>query len=207
LLAGIGTIGGPVVAAPAGKIGAGDAGAVGTLTVNNTLTVQGTASLRIDKTGGTPVSDLITGVSTMTYGGTLSVTNITSDATPLAAGDTFTLFTASSYTGAFVVTNLPALPGGLGWSNSLAANGSLTVVVAATVNTTPTNLVAVVNGGNLELSWPADHTGWRLQAQTNTLATGFNTNWVDVAGSATVNAVTNVINPAKGSVFYRMVYP
>lgn len=77
----------------------------------------------------------------------------------------------------------------------------------ATVNTTPTNLLAVVNGGNLELTWPSDHIGWRLQVQTNSLSTGIASNWVDVAGSTTVNSVTNTINPANGSVFYRMVYP
>jgi hypothetical protein len=43
--------------------------------------------------------------------------------------------------------------------------------------------------------------------QTNNLATGIRTNWVDVANTATVNAVTNPINSANGAVFYRMVYP
>ncbi len=85
--------------------------------------------------------------------------------------------------------------------------GSLQIMAVITVNPTPTNLVTVVNGGNLELSWPADHTGWRLQVQTNSLATGLNTNWSDVAGATTVNSVTNAINPANGAVFYRMVYP
>ena len=77
----------------------------------------------------------------------------------------------------------------------------------ATVNTNPANIVAVVNGNNLELSWPADHTGWRLEVQTNSLTTGLYTNWVNVPGTAALHAVTNAINAANGAVFYRMVYP
>ena len=38
----------------------------------------------------------------------------------------------------------------------------------------------------LTLSWPADHTGWRLQAQTNNPTTGLGTNWFDVPGSAMI---------------------
>jgi hypothetical protein len=86
-------------------------------------------------------------------------------------------------------------------------SGSGSLLVAVSVATNPTNLVAKVTSGSLVLSWPADHLGWRLQAQTNSLTTGLRTNWVDVPNTATVNAVTNPINPANGSVFYRMVYP
>jgi len=57
------------------------------------------------------------------------------------------------------------------------------------------------------LSWPADHTGWRLQSQTNSLATGLYTNWVAVPNSQLNNHFTNAVNPANGAVFYRMVYP
>ena len=64
-----------------------------------------------------------------------------------------------------------------------------------------------VSGGDLILQWPADHTGWTLQVQTNSLNVGLNTNWSSVAGSALVNSVTNAINPENGAVFYRMVYP
>ena len=44
--------------------------------------------------------------------------------------------------------------------------------VSEIVNSTPTNIVSKVNGSNLELSWPADHTGWTLQVQTNTTSVG-----------------------------------
>jgi prepilin-type processing-associated H-X9-DG protein len=76
------------------------------------------------------------------------------------------------------------------------------------VNSIPTNIVFSVTGGNqLTLSWPADHTGWRLQSQTNSITVGIRTNWVDVSGSTTTNQVLVPINPTNGSVFYRMIYP
>jgi hypothetical protein len=64
-----------------------------------------------------------------------------------------------------------------------------------------------VSGGNLTLSWPADHIGWQLQAQTNTVAVGLSSNWSNVAGSTTVDQMTVPVNPANGTVFYRLVYP
>ena len=87
----------------------------------------------------------------------------------------------------------------------ISGPGSLRVAVA--VPTTPTNITTTVSGGNLILSWPASYIGWRLQVQTNSLTTGLGANWVDVPNSSSVNAVTNAINAANGSVFYRMVYP
>jgi hypothetical protein len=71
--------------------------------------------------------------------------------------------------------------------------------------TTPTNITFQVMGNNLTLSWPGDHLGWRLQVQTNNLGQGLGTNWVDVANSTTTNQMTMPINPASGSVFYRMI--
>ncbi|MBC8095132.1 MAG: autotransporter-associated beta strand repeat-containing protein, partial [Akkermansiaceae bacterium] len=86
----------------------------------------------------------------------------------------------------------------------LAGGGSLKV---QTVATNPTNITAVVSGGQYQLSWPASHTGWRLQAQTNSLSVGLGTNWSTVAGSTTTNQVSVPINPANGTVFFRLVYP
>lgn len=82
-------------------------------------------------------------------------------------------------------------------------NGIITVLV----NTNPTNIVTSVSGNQLTLSWPADHTGWELQAQTNGLGAGLGANWVPVTGSTTVNQLVVPMNPANGTVFYRLVYP
>jgi len=71
--------------------------------------------------------------------------------------------------------------------------------------TNPTNITAQVTANTLKLSWPADHTGWRLQVQTNAVTQGLGTNWVDVSGATVTNQMIIPINPASGSVFYRMI--
>jgi autotransporter-associated beta strand protein len=87
----------------------------------------------------------------------------------------------------------------------LTGTGSLQV--AATVATNPTNITFTVSGNSLILSWPADHTGWHLQAQTNSLTSGLGTNWVTIPNTDLGNSYTNTINPANGAVFYRMILP
>jgi len=82
-----------------------------------------------------------------------------------------------------------------------------TTGVFVSVNTNPTNIVFSVTNNQLVLSWPADHTGWRLQAQTNNLSVGIGTNWVTVGGSTGTNQVVIPINITNGSVFYHLVYP
>ena len=79
-------------------------------------------------------------------------------------------------------------------------------VIPVTVNPNPTNIVFAVTNNLLTLTWPADHTGWQLQAQTNSLSVGISTNWVNVSGSITTNQVAIPINLTNGSVFYRLIY-
>ena len=97
----------------------------------------------------------------------------------------------------------PASENGYVGYTEIALFGTPTQVVA----TNPTNITVQVVGNNLGLSWPADHIGWRLQVQANTLAQGLFTNWVDVAGSTITNQMSIPINTTNGSVFYRLSYP
>jgi hypothetical protein len=71
----------------------------------------------------------------------------------------------------------------------------------------PTNLISQVTGNQLQLAWPQDHLGWRLQIQTNNLSTGISSNWATVGNSTNVNSTNLPIIPANGSVFLRLVYP
>ena len=63
-----------------------------------------------------------------------------------------------------------------------------------------------MSGGNLNLSWPADHIGWSLQVQTNSLSIGVSANWVTLAGYETTNSATVPISPANPAVFYRLFF-
>lgn len=70
-----------------------------------------------------------------------------------------------------------------------------------------TNLNVQAGGNQLQLSWPQDHLGWRLQIQTNNLNSGLGANWVDWPGSTNVIQTNILINPANGPVFLRLIYP
>ena len=150
--------------------------------------------------------------NTTVGGGSLALTQpvlATNATVSVASGAVLQLgFTVTNRVGGLVLNGVTQPPGVYdSTTGSPYITGTGSLLVAALVNTAPTNIVSRVNGGNLELSWPADHTGWRLQVQTNSLATGLGTNWVTVPGSTAVNSVTNTVNPANGSVFYRLVYP
>jgi hypothetical protein len=71
----------------------------------------------------------------------------------------------------------------------------------------PTNIVMQAVGNQLQLSWPQDHLGWRLQIQTNNLSNGLGTNWATVPNSSNVMATNIVVDPTNGSVFLRLIYP
>jgi autotransporter-associated beta strand protein len=209
LSSGSGFISGPVTIQSGGTLAGGyQVGVYNSFSISGALTLSGTASLRIDKPGGSPTSDLITGMSQVTYGGTLVVSNATNTAA-LALNDKFTLFTsAGSYSNTFANFNLPALPAGLRWDTSgLGVDGSIQVVAGSTLPTAPTNLVfAVVGGGSqLHLSWPSNYTGWLVQSNGVSLA---NTNfWFTVPGSDLTNELFLPVDRSKTNVFYRMLYP
>lgn len=125
-LGGSGTINGPTTVSSGGVIAPGSLG-VGTLTLNNTLSLSGTARMEIGKTGTTLTTDRISGLTTVTYGGTLEVTK--TGTTDLVAGDSFQLFSATTRTGSFSTISLPALTAGLVW-NTTALSTTGTIMVA-----------------------------------------------------------------------------
>jgi autotransporter-associated beta strand protein len=120
-------------------------GVIGRLTISNTLSLAGTTVMDLNKAAGT--SDQVVGLTTVTYGGTLVVTNL---AGSLAAGDSFKLFDAANYTGSFSAI-MPTSPGsGLWWdTNSLASSGTLRVAGPPQPAITS---VALLSGTNLVIS-------------------------------------------------------
>jgi autotransporter-associated beta strand protein len=201
-LAGIGGVAGPVVVASAGNIGAGNEIGVGTFSLTATpLTLGGHATMRINKTGGFPTSDLIAGVSTLNYGGTLVISNISTD--PLIPGDAFTLFSATTPVGNFgsIIATSPGP--GLGYSFE-PTTGVLSVIGVAD---NPTNITFSVIGSTLSMGWPEDHRGWILQSQTNSTSVGLSSNWIDISGSGSVTNMSFTIDPANPTVFYRLRHP
>jgi fibronectin-binding autotransporter adhesin len=195
-LGGNGLIQGPVTIQPAGRLAPGTG--IGALTVSNSLSLSGFTVMELNAAAGT--NDLVRGLTSVTYGGTLMLANL---AGAIAASNTFKLFDANSYSGAFAALT-PAIPRqGLAWNtNTLATDGTLRVV-----STAPVTITNTVSGSLLILSWPADHIGWRLQAQTNSSSGGLGPVWFDVPDSTAANQGTFSIDPTVGSVFYRLIHP
>ncbi|MCX6930654.1 MAG: autotransporter-associated beta strand repeat-containing protein, partial [Verrucomicrobia bacterium] len=130
-LSGNGVISGAVTIAFGGTLAPGTS--VGKLTITSNLVMQGTASIEIARNGSALTNDLVTGIKTNTYGGTLIVRNVGSS--PLQVGDSFQLFSANRYADAFTQI---IYPDGYKFTNTLAVDGR--IWVAAVTPTTPPNL-------------------------------------------------------------------
>jgi autotransporter-associated beta strand protein len=127
-LGGTGKINGPVTVKSGGTLSPGNS--IGTLTFSNALTLAAGCTNIFEITKSPLTNDVAKVFGALTNGGTLNVTNI--GVTALAAGDSFKLFNATSYSGSFATVKLPPLPAGLGWNtNNLNIGGALSVVVTA----------------------------------------------------------------------------
>ena len=198
-LSGSGTVTGNVTLASAALLAPGGSNQVGALTFNNALTLRGTTIMEIDQANGT--NDAVKGISSLTYGGTLTVNNLGGTFT---GGETYKLFTATTYNpGDFAATDLPLLGGNLEWAWN-PANGTLSVVSTG-VATTPTIISHAASGTNLTLSWPGSHLGW--YAQSNSVNVANASYWHDIAGSETGTNLSLPIDPALPEVFYRLRKP
>jgi autotransporter-associated beta strand protein len=199
-LVGNGTVLGSVIAGSGATVSPGFS--IGMLTITNALTFQSgsTNVMALDVSSHT--NDLITGMKSVTFGGKLILTNLNGS---FAAGDTFKLFSAAGYNNSFSGIAWPALTGNLVWTNKLAVDGTISVIQP--VNTTPTNVAWAIVGNALQITWPADHVGWRLEMQTNTLSSGLGTNWATVSGSTVTNQASFPLSSGNQSVFFRLAYP
>jgi autotransporter-associated beta strand protein len=206
---GNGSVGGSVIVASGGTLSPGSVAGgiasspIGTFTINNTLTFQtgSTSLMDVDNTVGT--NDNVAVLSQVSYAGTLMINNLST--TPYTNNQVLKLFSAGSYIGAF--DNI-IIPGALTYdASNLTVDGTIKIVSVA--SDTPAPITFTKTATQLQLSWPADHTGWRLQSQTNALSVGLKTTnlWFDVPGSALTNQITVPLVKTNPTVFYRLIYP
>ncbi|HEU5395543.1 MAG TPA: autotransporter-associated beta strand repeat-containing protein, partial [Verrucomicrobiae bacterium] len=186
--------------------------------------VNGGATLGVTNLSG--ASALVSNL-TFAAGAALDFQNVSSASTPLATANNVQLGGSCavkiSGAGGLAANNrypLIGYGGGLsgftnlqlqmpyGWRGELAMDaGQVVLTNVAVVATDPPQLNAAFSNGLLQLGWPADHIGWRLQTQTNSLIAGLGSNWTDVANASSVDQLVLPVNPINGYVFYRLVYP
>ena len=147
------------------------------------------------------------GTPTLGYQWYFSASQTYAGATALVNGTHY----SGSSTFEATVTNLTAADSGFYYvviTNDVGSVTSILATLTVTVNPNPTNLVVSAAANNqLTLSWPADHTGWELELQTNSLASGLGTNWVPMTNSTNLDQIVIPINVGNGCVFYRLIYP
>lgn len=160
-LSGSGTVNGKLTNEIAATVSPGISG-VGILTVTGGAGLQGTTMMTLNQSGAT--NDVLQVNGALNYGGVLVLTNV---AGTFAPGDSFKLFNAASYSGAF--TNItPAIPAvNLAWNtNNLAANGVLSVV---SVPTPPPVFGGVtMSAGNLILTGSNGVPDWNYYVLNST---------------------------------------
>jgi hypothetical protein len=92
-------------------------------------------------------------------------------------------------------------------TNSFGESANSVTVSAQPVSLAPIQLGFNVVGQQMQISWPQDHTGWTLEIKTNSDNSGLGSDWVRVPASQMTNQAVLPVDPARGSAFFRLVYP
>ena len=201
MLTGNGIINGRAVIGGGATLAPG--GLPGILSFNNNLTLTGGSVTVMELNQTLSTNDVAQVAGTLTYGGTLLLTNMSGT---LTTGDSFKLFNAASYLGAFT-NHSPAIPGiNLAWNFNGLTNGIVSIVSSPTppprfvqLQFSGTNLV--FNAINGVPNWPC-----LILASTN-LVLPLN-QWTTVAtnsfdGSGRFSLTNSLIGNEKET-FYRL---
>jgi hypothetical protein len=92
-------------------------------------------------------------------------------------------------------------------TNSFGPSANSSFASAVPVSLTPVQLGFAISAGQIQMTWPQDHTGWTLQVQTNAPPAGLGTNWITVPTSQATNQIVFPVDSRQGSVFFRLVSP
>jgi autotransporter-associated beta strand protein len=194
-LTGNGTVNGAVVAGSGATLAPG--GALTVMSFNASLTLNGGSMTMMEVNKSvSPSNDVAQVGGALTYGGTLVITNIGPGS--FSAGDSFKLFSAASYSGAFAGM-VPAVPAvNLAWNTNTLTSGVLGVVAVP-----PPRFGAItMSDNNLVLSGSGGVPNWTyyLLAATNlglplTNWTVISTNVFDASGSFNFTNPQNLAMP------------
>jgi autotransporter-associated beta strand protein len=202
-LGGNGTINSNVAVNPGGTISPGTS--IGVLTVTNNVNLQGRTFMEISKTSNT--NDRLRSIlGSITYGGTLTVTNL---AGTLQGGESYRLFEATNYPGSFTAFELPPLAPGMSWNTSaLASSGTISVNGALA----PLSITGVAQfGTNIVFSGSGGTANGQYIVLASTNVTLPRSNWTRLLtnqfdGSGNFS-VTNTVDPNIPNRFYLLQLP
>jgi fibronectin-binding autotransporter adhesin len=189
ILTGSGTVKGNVIVGDGATLAPG--GSLSTMTFNNNLTLNDGSTTVVEVSKSPTTNDAARVTGALTYGGTLVITNVSAGS--FAAGDSFKLFTASSFTGVFT-TIVPVIPAvNLAWNTNNLNAGTLSIVSSPTPRPGITGFS--FSGGVVAFSATNGVPGWPcvVLASTNLALplsqwTGIATNLFDSNGSLTFTA-------------------
>jgi O-glycosyl hydrolase len=176
------------------------------LNIGNGITLAGNLRAAINKTNFTS----LLGASNLTYGGTLTLSNL---GPALAYGDTVKLFSAANYSGAFS-SIVPAVPGlGLLWNtNWLSVNGTIFLSSTNPALITPPRITGaqLLNGNVVVAGTNGNAPGnyFYTLASTNVAPLA---NWTILAtnqfGAGGGFAFTNTLDSTKSQQFFMIRLP
>ena len=159
-------------------------GSLSTLAFNNNLTMDAGCTTLIEVCHSPLTNDAAQVAGALTCGGTLIITN--AGATPLAAGDTFKLFTAAGYSGAFAAISPPSPGPNLAWNTNSLSNGILSVVPTVGPVITGFSLA----GRNVVISGTGAQAGATFYLLTSTNLTTPVSQWTPVSTNVATGADT-----------------
>jgi autotransporter-associated beta strand protein len=159
-LGGTGIIAGPVKVATGARLAPGGS-SIGALTINNSLTFSNASSafFRISNAGATTNNDQVSGLTAVTYNGSLVVSN--AGGSSLVVGSVFKLFNAAG-AGSGNFSSVTVLPSGSGTFNP--ATGELTITSTGSMKLNPPT---VLNGNLVVTGTGNPGTGYTLLSSTN----------------------------------------
>jgi len=198
-LTGSGSINGNVIVGNGAILAPG--GALTTLTFSNNLILNGGSTTAMELSKALQTNDVAQVTGTLTYGGTLVLTNLSGT---LTNGDSFKLFNAAGYSGAFtnIVPAIPAL--NLAWDTNSLTDGVLNIVSAPTAP--PKFLRFVAAGSDMIFSGTNGVRNWPYYVLASTNVSLPLTNWTIISTSSFDGGgqfnFTNPVNPAMPHQFY-----
>jgi hypothetical protein len=182
------------------------ANSFGIITFGNNLTLAPGSDTLLEVSPAPLTNDLVRVLGTLTYGGNLILTNLSSS--PYAAGDAFQLFAAAASTGG-EVRIFPETPGpSLVWDpSSLATTGVLRVIAGSTPQFTTAKLL----GGRVSISGTGGVTNGTYYILSSTNCdlpagqwTRIATNYFDANGNF---SFTNSISLSVSATYYLLQLP